>query len=419
MASQDATSSQQSEVFVVIKSEDSENTCENSAFKESFDIQLANFYNEQIGTVKKPWTSDRVLEVIRDMKAAKAALDSGVRRTSSQYYLCAKYDLIHVGNDDYLIFKKKAPEEPTVHIIPVEQYFDLLFQIHEEIGHGGRDKMIQSLKNRFYIHRKAIELFVFLCPTCEMKRKLPRKGLITTPKGEEIQKRRKIDENDEEEKEKIEEGVKVQGNVEADEKEELSKDFNYRAQVDVIDLQSIPDGDFKWLLNYKDHGTQFVQLRPLQTNQATDVALELVKIFLSFGAPFVLQSTNGREFTAKVIEEVMNIWPDCKIVLGNPRHPQTLGTVERTNEDVENMLHTWMHDNNSTNWSIGCLFVQFQKNASFNETVGRTPYHTLFGCDPTSGLQSSKIPGNILKSIETEEDLKQISQVYAKIARLK
>ena len=41
----------------------------------------------------------------------------------------------------------------------------------------------------------------------------------------------------------------------------LSKTFNSRAQVDLIDMQSLPDGEFRWLLVYQDHFTKFVVLK--------------------------------------------------------------------------------------------------------------------------------------------------------------
>ncbi|KAF0751495.1 Uncharacterized protein FWK35_00017713 [Aphis craccivora] len=34
-----------------------------------------------------------------------------------------------------------------------------------------------------------------------------------------------------------------------------------------------------------------------------------------------------------------------KIVHGKPRHSQSQGSVERANQDVENMLATWLTDN--------------------------------------------------------------------------
>ncbi len=36
-------------------------------------------------------------------------------------------------------------------------------------------------------------------------------------------------------------------------------------QVDLIDMQSEPNGEFKHILNYQDHLTKFVFLKPLKT----------------------------------------------------------------------------------------------------------------------------------------------------------
>lgn len=69
----------------------------------------------------------------------------------------------------------------------------------------------------------------------------------------------------------------------------LDKIWNDRGQVELIDLQSMPDGEYKWLLNYQDLVTKFVHLRPLRSNQTEEVADELLKIFLQSGAPKILQ----------------------------------------------------------------------------------------------------------------------------------
>lgn len=132
--------------------------------------------------------------------------------------------------------------------------------------------------------------------------------------------------------------------------------FNVRGQVDLIDFQSTPDGEYKWLINYQDHGTKFLHLRPLKTKHAANVAKKLAKIFFTFGAPAILQSDNGREFVAGVIHELVSIWPHCRIVHGRPRHPHKVKGV--ANADIENMLRAWMIDNYSTNWSQGCYEVQ-------------------------------------------------------------
>jgi len=42
-----------------------------------------------------------------------------------------------------------------------------------------------------------------------------------------------------------------------------------------------------------------------------------------FGAPHILQSDNGREFTASIITELKELWPELVIVHGKPRHPHS------------------------------------------------------------------------------------------------
>ncbi len=43
--------------------------------------------------------------------------------------------------------------------------------------------------------------------------------------------------------------------------------FGVRGQVDLIDFQSMPDGSFKFLLNYIDHGVKILTCIPLVANQ--------------------------------------------------------------------------------------------------------------------------------------------------------
>nr|CAH7739411.1 unnamed protein product [Callosobruchus chinensis] len=76
-------------------------------------------------------------------------------------------------------------------------------------------------------------------------------------------------------------------------------EMNSRCQVDLI-----------------DHLTKFVQLRPLISKKADEVAKHLIEIFCIFGAPSILQSDNGREFVNAVINELKTMWPDLKIVHG-------------------------------------------------------------------------------------------------------
>jgi hypothetical protein len=43
----------------------------------------------------------------------------------------------------------------------------------------------------------------------------------------------------------------------------LSKEFNSRGQVDLMDFQSNSDGNYKFLMVYQDHLTKFCNIRAL------------------------------------------------------------------------------------------------------------------------------------------------------------
>ncbi|XP_045446899.1 uncharacterized protein LOC123655106 [Melitaea cinxia] len=115
--------------------------------------------------------------------------------------------------------------------------------------------------------------------------------------------------------------------------------MNIRCQVDLIDFQTQPDGNFKFIMVYQDHLTKFVLLRALQCKRAAEVAYHLNDIFLTIGAPCILQSNNGRKFVNNVISELA-------------RHSQSQGSVERANQAIENMIGSWMNENVSTKWKL-------------------------------------------------------------------
>ncbi|XP_045118078.1 KRAB-A domain-containing protein 2-like [Portunus trituberculatus] len=185
----------------------------------------------------------------------------------------------------------------------------------------------------------------------------------------------------------------------------LSNSMNSRCQVDLIDMQSQQDGEYRFILNYQDHLTKFVCLRPLKTKTAEEVAYHLVDIFCDKGAPHILQSDNGREFCNKLITEVLVLWPGCKLVHGKPRHSQSQGSVERANKDVEAILACWQKDYNTTKWSEGLRFVQWQKNTRFHRGIGRTPYEAMFGQKSHLGVTATNLPEDVVDGLETEEQL--------------
>jgi hypothetical protein len=70
-----------------------------------------------------------------------------------------------------------------------------------------------------------------------------------------------------------------------------------RGQVDLIDFQSMLDGDFRFLLIYIDHGIKFLFSIPIVRKRASCIAIALFQIFTVIGPPMILQSDNGSEFS--------------------------------------------------------------------------------------------------------------------------
>lgn len=193
----------------------------------------------------------------------------------------------------------------------------------------------------------------------------------------------------------------------------ISKDLNSRAQIDLIDYQSLPDGQYKFILHYKEHLTKYSILRPLICKRAVEVAKEILNIFLDFGAPTVLQSDSGKEFTANIIKELGTLWPTLVLVNGRPRNPQSKGSVERANATVKNALVAWMRDNKTSSWSLGLKFVQWGINTTYHNAIKMEPYKAMFGQPPKLGL-GSKIPQEFLAAISngiTEENMDEILKI--------
>ena len=91
-------------------------------------------------------------------------------------------------------------------------------------------------------------------------------------------------------------------------------EMNSRAQVDLADMESQPDGDLKYILLYQDHLTKFVPFHPVKSKRATKVACQLLDTISTFAAPRILRSDNGRERVNSVITELSRMWVGLELV---------------------------------------------------------------------------------------------------------
>jgi hypothetical protein len=69
------------------------------------------------------------------------------------------------------------------------------------------------------------------------------------------------------------------------------------------------------------------------------------------------------------------------VCVSNIIHLGHCSVNERANANVKEMLATWLSENNSTQWSEGLRFIQFQKNRSYHRVIEQSPYKALFGAN--------------------------------------
>ena len=175
-------------------------------------------------------------------------------------------------------------------VVTRESLFQNIKKCHERVGHSGREKTWSEVQaNYSWIRYDTISPYLKTCSQYSL-----RKPLKNRPCGKPI----------------------------------ISLGFLSSFQIDLIDITSRPDQDFKWIFHMRNHFSKFSLAYPLRSKCALEVANNLVNTFHLFGAPKILQSNNGKEFVAMVIKELASIWKGLIIINGRPRHPQSQGCVE-------------------------------------------------------------------------------------------
>jgi len=89
------------------------------------------------------------------------------------------------------------------------------------------------------------------------------------------------------------------------------------------------------------------------------------------------------------------MWPGMKLVHGKPRHSQSQGSVERSNQDIRDMLFAWMSNNNTRTWSEGLWFIQSKQTRSLHSGIKASPHEAMFGKAQRIGLGDSPLTEDV------------------------
>eukprot|EP00731_Ephydatia_muelleri_P007513 Em0003g1761a len=129
---------------------------------------------------------------------------------------------------------------------------------------------------------------------------------------------------------------------------------------------------------------------PLPDMEALSIAKVLVNEFICrFGVPDSIHTDQGKNFEAKVIQEICHLLGVTK-TRTTPYHPQSDGLVERFNRTLLEMLSTTVADEHDWDLSLPTLLLAYR--TSVQETTGITPFQLMFGRNP-------RLPEDILYSL--------------------
>ncbi|CAG8636217.1 12379_t:CDS:2, partial [Rhizophagus irregularis] len=245
--------------------------------------------------------------------------------------------------------EKKQAGTITLPVLIKERMWNEFCNAHVQLGHGGVSNTYAKLKSKWSnVKQDLVVKFISKCITCSL-----RKNSMTS---------------------------EIEG------KPIIAKSFLSRVQIDLIDFKTRNDNEFKYILHIRDHFSRYSWAKPITSKSASEVAGCLFEIFTEIGPPTILQSDNGKEFTAEVILNLMSLWPSVKIINGRPRHPQSQGSVERGNGILTRKLGALMEQNQSIEWVIALKLTLWGMNNSVCRATGKTPYELVYGQKPKNNL---------------------------------
>ncbi|KAJ8935409.1 hypothetical protein NQ314_012828 [Rhamnusium bicolor] len=112
------------------------------------------------------YLSNEKYELIKDqVKQGKQE----IKKTALSYRHLAKYDIINVGNEEKLIVPLKGGNEQFLYYVKNEELFNMFFETHINIGHGGRTRMLNKLNDKYKNITRGNNAFPKFCIPCQKK----------------------------------------------------------------------------------------------------------------------------------------------------------------------------------------------------------------------------------------------------------
>ena len=272
--------------------------------------------------------------------------------------LVQQWDRLSLRNDILCRLSKKSDVEIVQVILPTELRAQVLESLHEEMGHGGRDRTLSLVQSRFYWpgFTKDVEAKVQNCRRCQCRKSTGHQAPLVP--------------------------------MESKQPMEL-------VCIDYLTVE--PSQGYENILVITDHFSKYAQAYATRNQTARTTARVLYDNFVRhYGIPKRLHSDQGRNFESRIIKELCLLLGTTKSRT-TPYHPMGNGLCERYNRTLLGMLGT-LENSKKKNWKEYLSTVTHAYNCTKHASTEHSPYLLMFGREP-------KLPVDIqfgLDSISSE-----------------
>lgn len=123
------------------------------------------------------FTQAKCASIVNELLATKEKTKS-----NREYHLLDRFTIITVNGVGRLAIKEKATTTTTGeagfrYVVPIEEAYDKLLELHVRLGHAGKNKMLPAIASQHHtgLTVQMVKIFLSLCEECQLKRKQPRK----------------------------------------------------------------------------------------------------------------------------------------------------------------------------------------------------------------------------------------------------
>ncbi len=327
------------------------------------------FNDNRLPSTDEEWLAEQrldpvLVEIIERLEQSVNGIIPLDRRTAEEsrdfYYMPLNEDQTERGALRRRVHKTRenAHNDVTVKVtqsysqivVPVQRRRQILYVLHDCMGHPGRSRTTETIKTRFHwatIYGD-IKHYIANCRYCQLRKANNRVAKVP---------------------------VMIYN---------YSERPNSRVHMDLAGpFQLTHRGSNHYVMVIKCALTKWVVMIPLRDKSMLTVQREYLNNWVGhFGAPTMLITDRGTEFHNVVAEELAQIW-GCRKVETTPRNPRSDGLAENQMRSMKDMLASYIQEN-QRDWDEHLHLVAQAYNNTVNDATGFTPYFLVHGTEMTS-----------------------------------